>query len=80
MNNDNDEWKNLLKKIFLFIGIGYIISMVLVLVFEVKFITTIDPNATTWNDILGLTILIGILPALIYFFMKTFRVFFHPKS
>ena len=80
MNNDNDEWKKFLTKIFLFIGIGYIISMVLVNVFEVKFITIIDPNASKVVDILYLTILIGILPALIYFLIKISPVFSYPKS
>ena len=80
MNNDDDEWINLLKNTLLFVVLGFLISMVLVNMFKVKFISIIDPNATTWNDILGLTIIIGIPLALIYFFMKTFRIFFHPKS
>ena len=80
MDHDNDEWKKFLTKIFLFIGIGYIISMVLVNVFEVKFITIIDPNAGKVVDILYLTILIGILPALIYILIKMVPLFFYPKS
>lgn len=80
MNNDDDEWKKLLKNTLLLVGLGFLISMVLVNMFEVKLISAIDPNATTCDDILCLTILIGIPLALIYFLIKISPVFFHSRS
>jgi len=80
MNNDNDEWKILLKNALLLVVLGFLISMVLVNMFKVKFISIIDPNATACNDILGLTIIIGIPLAVIYILIKMFPLFFYPKS